>query len=51
LIQSFEITNLKRISKLTDVKLVQLVGSSGGQPYDQILAGTALKNEDLVTPA
>jgi len=48
-VQSFEVSNLRRLSRHTDVKLVQLVGSSGA-PYDQVVAGTGVTYADLVTP-
>src|SRR5690606_22304326 len=39
-IQSFEVDNLKTLSALTQLRLVQLVGR--GQPYDQQLRGSDL---------
>ncbi|MCF7201263.1 glycerophosphodiester phosphodiesterase [Pseudomonas oligotrophica] len=39
-IQSFEVDNLKRLSRLTELPLVQLFGE--GQPYDQQLRGSTL---------
>jgi glycerophosphoryl diester phosphodiesterase len=49
-IQSFEVSNLRRIRRHTDVKIVQLVGAEGA-PYDQVVAGTGLTYADMVTPA
>jgi len=45
-IQSFEVTNLKRLNRLTDVKLVQLIDCAGG-PYD--LAGQGVSYAQMVT--
>jgi glycerophosphoryl diester phosphodiesterase len=39
-IQSFEVSNLKRLRKITSVKLVQLLGWKGSQPFDFTLDGS-----------
>jgi glycerophosphoryl diester phosphodiesterase len=49
-IQSFEVGNLKKLSAMTRLPLVQLLNDSG-QPYDFTLAGDARTYADLVTPA
>jgi len=48
-IQSFEVENLKTLSRLTSLRLVQLFGS--GQPYDQQLIGSGLTYAQMATPA
>jgi glycerophosphoryl diester phosphodiesterase len=49
IIQSFETANLRKLSRLTDVRLVQLLDASG-RPYDFTVAGDARTYADLVTP-
>ncbi|MGE8497269.1 MAG: glycerophosphodiester phosphodiesterase [Pseudomonas sp.] len=49
-IQSFEVENLKALSKLTSVPLVQLLWIEG-QPYDQEALGTDLTYAEMLTPA
>jgi glycerophosphoryl diester phosphodiesterase len=49
-IQSFEVSNLKELDRLTKVPLVQLV-SDVGKPYDFVLAGDPRTYADLATPA
>ena len=48
-IQSFEVGNLKRLSRMTRVRLVQLVDCTGG-PYDRIAAGRPISYAQMVTP-
>ncbi|MBK3870053.1 glycerophosphodiester phosphodiesterase [Pseudomonas stutzeri] len=48
-IQSFEVDNLKTLSRLTQLRLVQLFGS--GQPYDQQVRGSQLSYAQMATPA
>ena len=48
-IQSFEVDNLKTLSRLTQLRLVQLFSS--GQPYDQQVRGTKLTYAQMATPA
>ncbi|MGQ7959828.1 glycerophosphodiester phosphodiesterase [Pseudomonas sp. SP16.1] len=49
-IQSFEVENLKALSRLTPVRLVQLLWTEG-QPYDQQVLGTGLTYAQMATPA
>lgn len=49
-IQSFEVTNLKRLNRLTKVKLVQLIDCQGG-PYDLASQGKDVTYADLSTAA
>ncbi len=48
-IQSFEVDNLKTLSKLTPLRLVQLLWVEG-QPYDQQVLGSALGYQQMITP-
>jgi glycerophosphoryl diester phosphodiesterase len=48
-LQSFEVANLKVLSKLTRLPLVQLIESSGA-PYDLIAKGDRRTYADLITP-
>ncbi|QGZ28847.1 glycerophosphodiester phosphodiesterase [Stutzerimonas stutzeri] len=48
-IQSFEVENLKTLSRLTQLRLVQLFG--GGQPYDQQVRGSDLTYAQMATAA
>src|SRR5215471_7034229 len=50
-IQSFEVQNLKDISKLTKVRLVQLMEDAKLKPYDLVVAGDPRTYGDLMTPA
>ncbi|MFE6559152.1 glycerophosphodiester phosphodiesterase [Nocardioides sp. NPDC057767] len=47
-IQSFEISNLEDLNRMVDTPLVQLI-DFGGAPYDQVVAGTGVTNDFLVT--
>ncbi len=47
-IQSFEISNLQRLNRMTKVKLVQLVDCQGA-PYDQVAQGRPTTYADMVT--
>lgn len=49
-IQSFEVENLRTLSQLTSIRLVQLLWIEG-QPYDQQARGTALSYTQMLTPA
>jgi glycerophosphoryl diester phosphodiesterase len=49
-IQSFEVQNLKELSKLTKIRLVQLMEANKLQPYDFIVAGDRRTYGDLMTP-
>ena len=48
-IQSFEVNNLKTLSELTQLRLVQLFGR--GQPYDQQVSGSDLNYAQMATAA
>ena len=50
LIQSFEVQNLKDLSKLTKMRLVQLIEDRELQPYDFVVAGDRRTYGDLMTP-
>lgn len=50
-IQSFEVQNLKDLSRLTKVRLVQLMESERARPYDFVVAGDRRTYGDLMTPA
>jgi glycerophosphoryl diester phosphodiesterase len=50
-IQSFEVQNLKDLSKLTKVRLVQLMEDNNLKPYDFVVAGDRRSYGDLMTPA
>jgi glycerophosphoryl diester phosphodiesterase len=47
-IQSFEVSNLKDLNRMVNTPLVQLI-DFGGAPYDQVVAGTGVTNDHLVT--
>lgn len=49
-IQSFEVENLKQLNEMTDLPLVQLLASSGMQPYDLIMKGDSRTYADLISP-
>lgn len=48
-IQSFEVSNLKDLNRLTNVSLVQLISPSG-RPYDFVVNGDSRLYRDLITP-
>lgn len=48
IVQSFEVGNLQELDELTDVRLAQLVSSSGA-PYDLVADGDPRTYADLVT--
>jgi glycerophosphoryl diester phosphodiesterase len=48
-LQSFEVANLKALSKLTQLPIVQLIESSGA-PYDFTARGERRTYADLITP-
>jgi glycerophosphoryl diester phosphodiesterase len=50
IVQSFEVSNLRRLDTLTDVRLVQLLNSAGA-PYDLAARGDDRTYADLATPA
>jgi glycerophosphoryl diester phosphodiesterase len=49
-IQSFEVANLLRLSRLTRLPLVQLI-NSGGKPYDWVVSGDPRTYARMTTPA
>jgi glycerophosphoryl diester phosphodiesterase len=49
-VQSFEVGNLQRLNRMTNVQLVQLIDATG-KPYDFVVAGDPRTYADLVTPA
>lgn len=49
-IQSFEVGNLKRLSRMTDLPLVQLLDASG-KPFDFVVSGDSRSYADLAKPA
>jgi glycerophosphoryl diester phosphodiesterase len=49
-IQSFEVQNLKDLSKLTGVRLVQLMENERSRPYDFVAAGDRRTYGDLMQP-
>jgi glycerophosphoryl diester phosphodiesterase len=48
-LQSFEVGNLLKLSRMTRLPLVQLLGA-GGRPYDLAVAGDPRTSADLATP-
>ena len=50
LIQSFEVGNLVKLSRMTGVRLIQLLDSAGA-PYDSSLSGGSPSYADLASPA
>jgi glycerophosphoryl diester phosphodiesterase len=49
-IQSFEVGNLQRLNRMTNVPLVQLIDATG-KPYDFVVSGDPRTYADLITPA
>ncbi len=49
-IQSFETANLRKLTRMTRVPLVQLLSASG-KPYDFVVSGDPRSYADLATPA
>jgi glycerophosphoryl diester phosphodiesterase len=49
-IQSFEVGNLQRLDRMTQLPLVQLIDAAGA-PFDLVAAGDPRTYADLVTPA
>lgn len=50
IVQSFETANLRRLDRMTDVRLAQLLDAAG-RPYDFTVSGDARTYRDLATPA
>ena len=49
-LQSFEVQNLKEMSKLTKIRLVQLMERENLRPFDFVVAGDQRAYGDLMTP-
>ena len=49
IIQSFEVSNLQALDRMTDVRLAQLISGSG-RPFDFTLSGNPRTYADMVTP-
>jgi glycerophosphoryl diester phosphodiesterase len=49
-IQSFEVGNLKELSQMTKVRLVQLMDVANRQPFDFVAGGDPRTYGDLMTP-
>jgi glycerophosphoryl diester phosphodiesterase len=49
-IQSFEVQNLKDLSRITDIRLIQLLSGTGA-PFDFVASGSTKTYADLITPA
>jgi glycerophosphoryl diester phosphodiesterase len=49
-IQSFEVGNLKKLARMTDLPLAQLLDASG-KPFDFVVAGDSRTYADLAKPA
>jgi glycerophosphoryl diester phosphodiesterase len=49
-IQSFEVANLKKLARITDLPLIQLINESD-RPYDFVLNQDSRTYQDLITPA
>ena len=50
-IQSFEVSNLRKLDGLTDAPLIQLLSAPALAPFDQESAGTGLTYGDMITDA
>ena len=48
-IQSFEVTNLRKLNELTDAPLIQLVSASSLAPFDRASAASGLTYGDMIT--
>lgn len=50
IIQSFEVSNLKELKQITDIRLIQLMAAPATrQPFDQALLGTGLTYSQMAT--
>ena len=49
-IQSFEVENLKRLDKMTDLPLIQLLDEANKQPSDFVVKGDSRTYGDLTSP-
>jgi glycerophosphoryl diester phosphodiesterase len=50
IIQSFEVSNLRQLDRMTNVRIAQLINGSG-RPFDFTVAGDARTYADMITPA
>ena len=50
-VQSFEVANLQKLSRLTRAPRVQLFGAPATKPYDFVVSGDSRTYADLATPA
>ncbi len=50
-IQSFEVANLRYLSTLTEIPLVQLLNTGSARPYDFVVTGDARTYADLISVA
>lgn len=50
-LQSFEVSNLRKLNELTDAPLIQLVGAPFLAPFDQESSGAGLTYGDMITDA
>ena len=50
-IQSFEVANLRYLSTMTELRLVQLLNTGSTRPYDFVAAGDARTYADLISVA
>ncbi|HEX7125667.1 MAG TPA: glycerophosphodiester phosphodiesterase [Thermodesulfobacteriota bacterium] len=50
-IQSFEISNLEELGRMTRIPLVQLFGGANSRPFDVVAAGGTLTYGRMATPA
>jgi glycerophosphoryl diester phosphodiesterase len=50
-VQSFEVGNLQKLSRLTRTRLIQLFGGRTAKPFDFVLANDPRTYGDLATPA
>lgn len=48
-IQSFEVENLRKLNRMTELRLVQLLGFGSEAPYDQAVAQTGMTYADMIT--
>lgn len=49
-IQSFEVENLKQLSQMTDLPLIQLFGEGDKQPYDFVVKGDSRTYTEITAP-
>src|SRR5262245_33856222 len=50
-LESFEPTSLRKLTELTGLRLVQLIGAQGELPYDFVLQHDSRTTHDLLAPA